>query len=105
MGFSKFRCGMAPVRMETYRYRKGEVHKRAWFISTEYIEDEMHVILNCPLYTDFMLYVCLQKPKFYHNIICFTLCQMKKSLNVTWVMKMWFKMGQNMQIYSFLETK
>jgi hypothetical protein len=35
---------------------------KGWFIkehvlSTESIEDEMHVIINCPLYTDFMLSV------------------------------------------------
>ena len=70
------------------------------FLSTESIEDEMHVILDCPLYTDFMLSV-FTKAKFDHNIICFTICQMKKSLNVTWVMKWWFIMGQQMKIYSF----
>ena len=31
MAFSKFRCGMTPVRMEICRYGKGVVHKRACF--------------------------------------------------------------------------
>lgn len=79
MAFSKFRCGMAPVRMQTYRYGR---FINEHVLSTELIEDEMHVILDCPLYTDFMLSV-FTKAKFDHNIICFTICQMKKSLNVT----------------------
>ena len=50
--FSRFRCGVAPIRLETGRYeRLPEAERVCPFCSSE-IENEIHVMLNCPLYDD-----------------------------------------------------
>lgn len=49
--FSKFRCGVAPIRLETGRYENLRVEDRkCTFCNT--VEDESHVILECNLYDD-----------------------------------------------------
>ena len=50
--FAKFRCGVAPLKLETGRYEKKEVHERTCFNCSSIVEDEIHVILKCPLYVD-----------------------------------------------------
>ena len=50
--FAKFRCGVAPLRIETGRYANKNVNERVCFIWHEQIEDEKHVLLYCPLYAD-----------------------------------------------------
>ena len=50
--FAKFRCGVAPLRIETGRYENKEVNERVCFICNDQIEDEKHVLLACPLYVD-----------------------------------------------------
>ena len=50
--FAKFRCGVAPLRIETGRYENKNVNERVCFICHEQIEDEKHVLLNCPLYAN-----------------------------------------------------
>jgi hypothetical protein len=51
---AQFRAGVAPIRIETGRYERGrlQVHERVCLSCTNYIEDECHVILKCPLYDD-----------------------------------------------------
>ena len=50
--FAKFRCGGAPLRIETGRYENKNVNERVCFICYDQIEDEKHVLLDCPLYAD-----------------------------------------------------
>ena len=51
--FAKFRCGVAPIRLETGRYENLPVNARVCPLCTDaIIEDEIHVVLNCPAYTD-----------------------------------------------------
>ena len=49
--FSKFRCGVAPIRIETVRFVNLEVSQR-FCPFCNFVEDEMHVILNCDAYND-----------------------------------------------------
>ena len=54
--YAKFRCGVAPLRVETGRYERKPINERTCFVCTHYnnipVEDEFHVILNFPLYAD-----------------------------------------------------
>ena len=50
--FAKFRCGVAPLAIETGRYENKNINERICFICKDKIEDEKHVILQCPLYAD-----------------------------------------------------
>jgi hypothetical protein len=45
--FDKFRCGVAPLRIETSRYENKKVNERVCFICHDQIEDEKHVLLDC----------------------------------------------------------
>ena len=49
--FSKFRCGVAPLRIETGRYERLNVSDRKCPFCDN-IEDESHVFLDCFLYDD-----------------------------------------------------
>ncbi|XP_063415978.1 uncharacterized protein LOC134697626 [Mytilus trossulus] len=40
--FAKFRSGVAPLKLETGRYEKKEVHERTCFNCSSIVEDEMH---------------------------------------------------------------
>lgn len=51
--FAKFRCGVAPLRIETGRYENVSVNERVCSVCTNEVEDEAHVILRCPLYNNF----------------------------------------------------
>jgi hypothetical protein len=48
--FAKFRCGVAPIRVETGRYEGLVRESRTCFHCKDVVEDEMHVLLVCPLY-------------------------------------------------------
>ena len=50
---ARFRCGTAPVRLETGRYEGLPVERRTCFICPDSVESEQHVLLTCPLYDDF----------------------------------------------------
>ena len=51
--YSKFRCGVAPLRLETGRYENLQIDERlCHFCSDQSIENETHVLLKCPLYSD-----------------------------------------------------
>ena len=47
--FSKFRCGVAPLRIETGRYENLNVDSRVCFNCNNEVEDEKHVLLQCPV--------------------------------------------------------
>ena len=49
--FSKFRCGVAPIRIETGRF-EGLPEERRLCPFCNVIEGESHVLLDCHLYND-----------------------------------------------------
>ena len=48
--FAKFRCGVAPLRLETGRYEGLSVNERICPFCRVYEENETHVIINCETY-------------------------------------------------------
>ena len=50
--FTKFGCGVAPLRIETGRYENKPLEERKCPFYDE-VESEIHVIFNCNLYDDF----------------------------------------------------
>ncbi|XP_053402804.1 uncharacterized protein LOC128558049 [Mercenaria mercenaria] len=48
----KFRCGVAPIRIESGRYENLQVENRICPFCPNIVEDEKHVILKCSLYND-----------------------------------------------------
>ena len=51
---ARFRCGVAPIRIETGRYERNypPVEERTCFNCIQLVEDEFHVLMCCPLYAD-----------------------------------------------------
>ncbi|MEW8544936.1 MAG: reverse transcriptase family protein, partial [Candidatus Thiodiazotropha sp.] len=49
---AKFRCGVAPLRIETGRFERLPVEQRLCFHCSGHVEDELHVLTECPLYQD-----------------------------------------------------
>ena len=49
---AKFRCGVAPIRLETGRYEHLEVSERICPVCHLEVESEEHVIVRCPAYSD-----------------------------------------------------
>ena len=47
-----FRSGTALIALETDRYNGLEVSERKCFNCRNVVEDEIHVLLHCPLYTE-----------------------------------------------------
>ena len=60
---AKFRCGCAPIRLETGRYEGLNVEDRKCLFCDDCIEDEVHVITQCCMYDDLRehLYACVTK--------------------------------------------
>ena len=52
---SRFRCGVAPIRLETGRYERLPVCERLCPFCNDTVENEIHVILSWPLYNDIRL--------------------------------------------------
>ncbi|MEW8547938.1 MAG: reverse transcriptase family protein, partial [Candidatus Thiodiazotropha sp.] len=50
--YAKFRCGVAPIRIETGRYERLSHDLRTCFNCINSVENEQHVLLKCPLYND-----------------------------------------------------
>jgi hypothetical protein len=51
--FAKFRCEVAPIRLETGRYENIKLEERCCFNCSNLIEIETLVILHCPVYSNF----------------------------------------------------
>jgi len=49
--FCKFRCGVAPIRIETGRYEGLPIQERNCPFCNN-VEDEYHVLFHCPVYCD-----------------------------------------------------
>ena len=50
--YAKFRCGVAPIRLETGRYERLNVEQRTCFQCPQRIDTEEHVLFICPFYED-----------------------------------------------------
>ena len=50
--YAKFRCGVAPIRLETGRYERLPEDPRTCFSCPDSVENEEHVLLRCPIYND-----------------------------------------------------
>ena len=46
--FAKFRCGVAPLKIETGRYENRPLEDRIYPFGCNTVEDETHVMVNCP---------------------------------------------------------
>ena len=57
---AKFRCGVAPLKIETGRYERIPHDQRFCFSCANKVEDEIHVLTECPLYDD-LRHVLYQK--------------------------------------------
>jgi hypothetical protein len=60
---AKFRCGVAPLRVETGRYERKAVHERTCLYCINCVEDEFHILMRCPLYAD------LRQKKIYERLV------------------------------------
>ena len=58
--FAKFRCGVAPLKVETGRYEDIVENDRLCPFCKDVIEDESHVILRCAMYQDIRKEVMLK---------------------------------------------
>ena len=61
---AKFRCGVARLKIETGRYQSLPVHERTCFHCNTEVEDELHVLIYCPLYND------IRKELLNHAYLC-----------------------------------
>ena len=52
LAFAKFRTGVAPLRIETGRYEGIPEIERSCIFCEESVEDEIHALLECPLYNE-----------------------------------------------------
>ncbi|CAG2206578.1 unnamed protein product [Mytilus edulis] len=50
--YAQFRCGVAPIRLETGRFERLPVQQRTCETCKNIVETEEHVLLECPLYDD-----------------------------------------------------
>ena len=50
--YAKFRCGVAPNRLETGRYERLSEELRICFNCLNSVENEEHVVRRCPIYSD-----------------------------------------------------
>ena len=50
---AKFRCGVAPIKVESGRYERLPLDERLCPFCNAEIEDELHVLTVCSMYTDF----------------------------------------------------
>ena len=50
--YARFRCGVAPLRLETGRYERLPEDQRLCFSCPDSIENEEHVLLKCPIHNN-----------------------------------------------------
>ena len=49
--FAQFRCGILPLQIELGRFRNLQLHERICPICNSAVEDEIHFLCECPLYS------------------------------------------------------
>ena len=67
---AQFRCGTAPIKLETGRYEGLPVNDRICPVCNNDVESELHVILECPLYNDVRLRLFEQIAAIKNGILC-----------------------------------
>ena len=50
--YAQFRCGTAPIKIETGRYEGLPVEQRMCPLCHSAVEDELHVLIECPMYNE-----------------------------------------------------
>ena len=59
--YAKFRCGVAPLKIETCRYGLNRVPVEERLCeSCQVVEDEIHIMMVCPLFNDIRSQFILQ---------------------------------------------
>ena len=59
--YAKFRCGVAPLKIETCRYGLNRIPvEERLFESCQVVEDKFHVMMVCPLFNDIRSQFILQ---------------------------------------------
>ena len=74
---AKFRCGNAPIRLETGRYEGLPLDERICPVCSEGVEDETHVFTKCSLYIDIREELYERMSYFYPDFIA--LCDKQKT--------------------------
>ena len=49
--FAQFRCGILPLQIEVGRFRNLQLHERICPVCDSAVEDEIHFLCECPLYS------------------------------------------------------
>ena len=78
--FAKFRCGVAPLRIETGRYENIPENDRSCPYCTICVEDEFHVMLDCDLYNNERRALLLKANEINHEFYNFNDCDKMKFL-------------------------
>ena len=69
--FAKFRCGVAPIRIETGRFENLDVILRLCHICNV-VENEVHVMLECSAYNDLRDNLFHKLSQFFHILSLLT---------------------------------
>ena len=76
--YAKFRCGTAPIKLETGRYEGLAVEERICPVCHEGVEDERHVLLECPMYNDIRMELLRKITTVIDNIYVLSKCEILK---------------------------
>ena len=66
---AKFRCGTAPLKIETGRYEGLPLDRRTCFFCPDTIESELHALIECPLYDDLRINLFSSASNIYPDFI------------------------------------
>ena len=70
--YAKFRCGTAPIKLETGRYEGLAVEDRICPICQKGVEDEQHVLLECSLYDDIRVQLLRDISTVFSNVYAYS---------------------------------
>ncbi|MEW8546023.1 MAG: reverse transcriptase family protein [Candidatus Thiodiazotropha sp.] len=70
--YAKFRCGVAPIRIETGRYERLNYNDRTCFYCIDKVENEEHVLLDCPQYASLRESLFVNLSAEFPNIMSFS---------------------------------
>ena len=77
---AQFRCGTATLRIETGRYEGTPVEQRFCLFCKDKVEDEIHALLDCPLYNDVRVKLFNSLKAKYNGIYCFSKVELLKCI-------------------------
>ena len=75
-----FRCATAPLRIETGRYENLSVEERKCLYCKDVVEDESHVLLDCPLYNDIRCKLFKQLQAQQCNLLCLNKIELLRTI-------------------------